>query len=65
MSQQQAMPTPLDPGVPRDETRLELPALGVTLVARPDPTGERWDAILDVLLGATDSGPEDETPEAA
>jgi hypothetical protein len=37
----------------------------VTLVARPDPTGERWDAILDVLLGATDSGPEDETPEAA
>lgn len=59
------MPSPLDPGAAPDETRVELPALGVTLVARPDPTGERWNAILDVLLGATDSGPEGETPEAA
>jgi hypothetical protein len=58
------MSTSLDLGWPPEETRVELTALGVTLVARPDPTGERWDAILDVLLGKTDSGPEGETPEA-
>jgi len=59
------MPTPLDPDMPRAETRVELPALRVTLVARPDPTGERWEAILEVLLGATEPDPGDETPEAA
>ncbi|HZP39856.1 MAG TPA: hypothetical protein VFE48_25570 [Methylomirabilota bacterium] len=56
---------PVDGAPPSAETRVELPALGVTLVGRHDPSGERWAAILDVLLGVAPAAPADESPEVA